>query len=144
MEGKRIVNLSKRVLTKDEVSILLKGLKFCPTPNFPDPGELKGDLDRLHKRLRQIAHYDNPENLNLTNTQPDTGVHTVNLDPNNLNSLAPFQHRKFKKPSKGKGPPGPLNLEAMILSNERGLIEQKVDLQEGGTLPKGKVWPCTI
>jgi hypothetical protein len=38
--------------------------------------------------------------------------------------LAPFQHRKFKKPSKGKGPPDPLNLEAMILSNERDLLNR--------------------
>jgi hypothetical protein len=110
------------VLTKDEYSILLKGLKFWPTPNNPDPGELKEDLDRLHKRLRQIAHYDNPENLDLTNTQLDQ--RSQNIDSDNLNSLAPFFHRKFKNPAKGKGPPGPLNLEAMILKNEIDLLNR--------------------
>jgi hypothetical protein len=123
MDSKRVVNLSHHVLTKDEYSILSKGLKFCPTPNNPDPGELKEDLDRLHKRLRQIAHYDNPENLNLTNTQIDQGSQNFNSD--NFHSLAPFFHRKFKNPAKGKGPPGPLNLEAMILSNERDLLQRK-------------------
>ena len=36
----------------------------------------------------------------------------------NLNSLEPFKHMKFKLPNKGKGPPGPPNLEAMITTNE--------------------------
>jgi hypothetical protein len=44
----------------------------------------------------------------------------VDLGPN-LQSDIPFKHRKFKRPAKGRGPPGPLNLEAMILSNERDL-----------------------
>jgi hypothetical protein len=39
----------------------------------------------------------------------------------NMNSLTPFKHRKFKNPAKGRGPPGPLNLEAMVLCNERDL-----------------------
>jgi hypothetical protein len=93
MDCKRVVNLSDHVLTKDEYSVLTKGLKFCPTPNKPDPGELKQDLDRLHKRLRQIAFYDNPENMNLSNTQ--IGPRVPDPDPENINSLAPFFHRKF-------------------------------------------------
>ena len=52
---KEVVSLSCRKLTEDELSVLSKGLKFCPTPDTPDPGEVREDLDKLHKRLRQIA-----------------------------------------------------------------------------------------
>ena len=47
---KEVVNLSSRILTKDELSVLSKGLKFCPTPDTSD-WEVGEDLDRLHKRL---------------------------------------------------------------------------------------------
>jgi hypothetical protein len=132
MDDKRVVNLSKHVLTQDEFSVLRKGLKFCPTPNYPDPGELKGDLDRMHKRLRQIAHYDNP-NDNQTFVGTQNTVTGDILDGPNLHSLVPFFHRKFKKPAKGRGPPGPLNLEAMILMNERDLLNR-----DEGKLPSRK------
>jgi hypothetical protein len=36
-------------------------------------------------------------------------------------AISPSKHRKFRCPAKGRGPPGPLNLEVMILSNERDL-----------------------
>jgi hypothetical protein len=36
----------------------------------------------------------------------------------NLCSLEAFKYRKFKLKSTGSGPPGPLNLEAMVLCNE--------------------------
>jgi hypothetical protein len=132
MDDKRVVNLSDHVLTQDKFSVLQKGLKFCPTPNYPDPGELKEDLDRLHKRLRQIAHYDNPnENLSqVSQTQTDK---VKLLEGPNLTSLEPFFHRKFKKPAKGRGPPGPPNLEAMILTNERDLSNRNE-----GSLPRRK------
>jgi hypothetical protein len=118
----RVVNLSDHILTEDEYSVLAKGLKFCPTPGHPDPGELRDDLDRVHKRLRQIAFYDKPiDDPEGSITQDNAGTSQVIEDVNNLNSFTPFKHRKFKRPARGQGPPGPLNLEAMILSNERDL-----------------------
>jgi hypothetical protein len=121
MASNLVVNLSDYTLTEDEEKELSRGLKFCPTPGYPDPGELRDDLDRFHKRLRQIAFYEEPLDTTITVTQ----TQTVNVDPivdlgANLHSDTPFKHRKFKRPAKGRGPPGPLNLEAMILSNERG------------------------
>ena len=60
MDNKRVVNLSDYELSKDEIEVLFKGLKFCPTPGFPDAGELRDDLDRIHRTLRQKAFYDEP------------------------------------------------------------------------------------
>lgn len=76
MVDKRVVNLSSRYLNADELSILSKGMKFCPTPGHPDPGELRDDLDKLHKRLRQVAFYEQPVDLtdSVISSNTDTNV----------------------------------------------------------------------
>ena len=38
----KLVNLSDLTLTKDQIQVLSKGLKFCPTPGAPDPGVSQG------------------------------------------------------------------------------------------------------
>ena len=35
---KFVINLSKIKLSNDQISLLSKGLSFCPTPGEPDPG----------------------------------------------------------------------------------------------------------
>ena len=113
---KSIVNLSSINLSKEHLSLLKKGLKFCPTPKPQNPGELREDMDRLHKRLRQIAFYESPGSDTDLLATPPVPAH---LPPNdNLHSLDPFKHRKFKLKAGGKGPPGPQTLEAMIVMNE--------------------------
>ena len=94
------VNLLDYNLTDDQQRILSKGLKFCPTPDPPDPGETREDMDKLHRRVRQIAYYEDPEfnDDSLDTLGPSTS------DTENLFSLSPFQHRKFKLPSTGRGP----------------------------------------
>ena len=97
MSGKSVVNLSKYELTKDEISVLSKGLKFCPTPNSSDPGEVREDLDKLHKRLRQIAFYNNPNDSIASSQSSQVALPTVEPDlGDNLKSHSPFKHRKFK------------------------------------------------
>ena len=113
-EGKGILNLSDKILSEPEKNLLLKGLKFCPTPGNPNIGELREDMDKLHKRLRQIAFFENPED----GPRDQPSYPELSMDNNNLYSRAPFKHHKFKLPSKGRGPPGPTALEAMIAINE--------------------------
>lgn len=43
--SENVLNLSKRVLNEAEISLLSKGLKFVPTPNFVDKAALKQDLE---------------------------------------------------------------------------------------------------
>lgn len=86
------VNISDRQISDSEKSLLLRGLKFCPTPNMPDPGLLQCDLDALHRRLRLINNF-KFDNDDETTTTPNT----VPVDNDNL--------------------PGPSNLEAYIASN---------------------------
>ena len=55
--GKLVINLSKLTLSSDHMSPLSKGLNFCPTPNEPDPGQNRLDIDNLHRRLRLDYHF---------------------------------------------------------------------------------------
>ncbi len=62
-----VVNHSTLELNDTHISLLSKGLKFCPTPNHPNTGDLKEDMDKLHKQMRWAAFFndieDNPADL---------------------------------------------------------------------------------
>ena len=65
---KTVLNLSKTVLTKDQMSVLSKGLNFCPTPGESIQGEQRSDSDSLHNRLRLKSQFsDDGEDLTLQN-----------------------------------------------------------------------------
>ena len=51
--NKFVVNLSEFKVTNDHLSLLSKSLNFCPTPDEPNPGQNRKDLDNLH-RLTKI------------------------------------------------------------------------------------------
>ena len=47
-----VVNLSSRELTQAEISLLSKGLSFCPTPRGIDIFALRKDMFDYVRRLR--------------------------------------------------------------------------------------------
>ena len=53
---KNVVNLSRRVLTEPEVSLLSKGLKLCPTPKKVDLYLLRKNI-KDYIRLIQLKEY---------------------------------------------------------------------------------------
>jgi len=112
-----VINLSSFPLTKPMVSILSKGLNFCPTPGEPNAFELRQDLDKFHVSLRRKQFFSKKIDLD------DSTSSILNFSCS-FNSLCrddgPFNHQKFRNPSKWN-PPGPVNLEAMIVSNEHHL-----------------------
>ena len=56
--GNRIVvNLSRRCLTEAEVSLLSKGLKFCPTPERIDIYNVRKDIRDYIRRIRLIEYF---------------------------------------------------------------------------------------
>ena len=59
-----VINLSDYRLSRDELSLLDRGLNFCPTPGEPHLGDLRRDLDCFHRRLKIKAFFD-PKNVNL-------------------------------------------------------------------------------
>lgn len=51
-EQVRIFNLSNKTLSKFEKNVLLKGLKFTPTPEKPNENELQTDLNEFFRKLK--------------------------------------------------------------------------------------------
>ena len=58
-----VINLSQRQLTKSEISLLSKGLKFVPTPNRIDKAKLKQELEVFRRKLRLMWHFRNDERI---------------------------------------------------------------------------------
>ena len=101
---KLVSNLSECRLSKDQISILSKGLNVCLITGEPRPGEPRCDLDSLYRRLRLHSFFKDDE---------------VPLPPegSNLHCLDEFKHSKFWLASKFN-PPGPPALESMIVLKE--------------------------
>ena len=109
--SKFVINLGKIKLSNDQISLVSKGLNFCPTPGKPDPGHSRTDLDNLHRRLRLLDHF----RPNL-----DDSLSATPQRDNNWFSTEPFANRKFRCPSTFN-PVGAPTLEAIVLTNEQAL-----------------------
>ena len=59
--SRSVVNLSRRELSEEDVSLLSKGLKFSPTPTDIDRAKLKEDLEAYKRRIRLWWHFTNNE-----------------------------------------------------------------------------------
>ena len=59
--SKNNANLSKRKFTKEEISLLSKGLKFVPISNHINKGKLKIQLEAYGKILLLKWHFRNDE-----------------------------------------------------------------------------------
>ncbi|XP_069110165.1 uncharacterized protein [Argopecten irradians] len=56
-----VINLSNEPLNEHELSILSKGLSFCPTPKRPDSISTQRDLYLFYRRIRLDHHFNNNE-----------------------------------------------------------------------------------
>ena len=61
-----VVNLSRRELSKEDVSLLSKGLKFSPTPTDIDKAQLEADIEDFKRRMRLRWHFRNNEDDSFT------------------------------------------------------------------------------
>jgi hypothetical protein len=107
-----VVNLSSTQLTPNMISLLTKGMNFCPTPGEPDVHLLRQDLDKFHISLRRNQFF----SRRVDNTTLDSDDSVI-LDSTPDEYYGPFDQQQFKNPSKWN-PKGPPQLEAMILLNE--------------------------
>ena len=120
---KLVVNLSDIPLTEDQLSLLAKGLSFCPTPSPPNPG----DLDSIHRRLRLHSFFNKEDE--------DPSPPFIN---GNFHSTSEFEHPKFKLLSTFN-PTGPPNLETFITLNEFDFNNRPIFRQSGfSNLTKGE------
>ena len=65
--SENVVNLSKRNLSKAEISLLSKCLKFVPTPTHFDRSVIKAELEAFGRKLRLKWHFRNSESTTPTN-----------------------------------------------------------------------------
>jgi peptide-methionine (R)-S-oxide reductase len=113
-----VINLSSFKLTLEMINLLSKGLNFCPSPGTPERVQLRQDLDKFHVSLRRKLFFEKRFDSTLTDNSslipPD--------EPSDSDEEGPFDHYKFKNPSKWN-PPAPTQLEAFITVNETNLNE---------------------
>ena len=64
--SQNVVNLSSKILTKAEISLLSKGLKLALTPNSVK-ATLKEELEIFGRRLRLLWHFRNEEQTSTFN-----------------------------------------------------------------------------
>ena len=102
------MNLSSHKLSDAELSLLSKGLTFVDTPPEPDLGILTEDLAKFHLGVKRHLAQGKLFPTNVPNT-------------NSASKDIPFEHQKFKNPSKWN-PPAPAIFEHMALKNENNLL----------------------
>lgn len=59
----KIINLSRKTFSKEEIEVLEMGFKFTPTPN-PDNQTLEKDIDEFCRKLRLREFFGRVENFN--------------------------------------------------------------------------------
>ncbi len=116
-----IVNLSDLTLTPAMISLLEKGLNFCPSPGELNFGDLMSDMQKFHRNLRLRTFFGKEED-SVSNPN-DSNVSDLAYYPG-PDSYAGFGHRLFKNKSTFN-PKGPPTLEAFIIQNETSLARIK-------------------
>ena len=130
-EPPAVLNLSDHTLSSDELSLLEKGLNFCPTPGEPHLGDLRRDLDNFHRRLKIKAFFDplntrqsfvssqNPNSeTDLDNSSDDDSLTPTNDSPV---QAAIKKSKVIKNDTPWQPSVVPVPLKAYIISNESDL-----------------------
>jgi hypothetical protein len=115
-----VINLSNYQLTPHMISLLSKGLNFCPTPGQPEKFQLRQDLDKFHVSLRRKLFFEK----RFDSTQSDTLQSQTTDVPSTSEEQGPFDHFQFRNRSNWN-PQGAFQLEAFIALNETRLNEYK-------------------
>ena len=104
-EVQSFLNLSDKILSDSELSLLSKGLSFVDTPPPPDLGILSKDLTKFHLSIKR--------KLAISKLSP--------FQNTQKSDLTPFEHPKLKNPSRWN-PSGPVIVEHMALLNEGEIL----------------------
>ena len=62
------IHLSTRILSKAEIFLLSKGLKFIPTPTSVNKALIREELECFDKKLRLLWHFRNEESITISNS----------------------------------------------------------------------------
>ena len=77
--SENVFNLSNKLLNEHHISLLSKGLNFCPTPTCLNKGEIKDDLENFSRRMRLKYHFkDQPTVENTSQFKPKSRFNPKN------------------------------------------------------------------
>ena len=114
------------------ISILEKGLNFCPTPGELNMGNLMLDIDKFHRNLRLKTFFNEEEGLDSDDNDPEVNdILNTSFHGNDFG----FQHREFKNKSTFN-PNGPLPLESFALANETAIAKIKCQSPNNSNITK--------
>ena len=105
VNDKGIINLSSLELSEADISLLSKGLSFCPSTRNLDMGDISASWNKFQRSLR-LKHF-------FQNDNSDTQGNSMNYSYN------AFEHRKFKEPSNFTPPMASMALEHFIAQTRR-------------------------
>ena len=122
--GKRVVNISKLKLGRAHVSVLEKGITFCPTPFGINLAEVHQDISDFIRRLQLKVHFFDDEN-------PEPNVIPSDIPPGLL---------KFKKKSRWCPKPQDHCLNAFIekVNNDLSTFDPHVVVDNNLSLEEKK------
>ena len=112
-----IWNLSDWPLSQGQISLLNRGLGFCPTPGAKELSEEMVDLNEFHRKIRVKHHFHGQDEEDGTSPSQDR---EISENWANGSDNGGFAHQDFKPKSiwSTKGPPA---LEAFIHANETAM-----------------------
>ncbi len=84
-----VLNMSDLQLTDNQISIISRGLYFCPRPREPDMGQMFLDLQRLFKKMQLTLFWaeNHPQDTLVIDAQSANS-------PNNI-EISPYHKRDF-------------------------------------------------
>ena len=131
-----VVNLSDFSLEPHHVSLLKRGLTFCPTPGEPDMADLKRDLDAFHRNVKLLSHFGKKiEKADAWSSQLSQKhkIETCTESDGNSNTdqpsraiLGPFGHYQFKNKSTWVPENTPMMIDCLISVDELCLAKTKI------------------
>ena len=75
LDHSSVINLSSCSLSTDEISVLSRGLTFCPTPRHINWPEVSADIYDFSRRMRLAEYFFDENNNTHTANEHDTPFH---------------------------------------------------------------------
>ena len=128
-----LYNLSRRVLSEAEISVLEKGLDFAPVQNKINEPELRRDFEQFCRHMRIKQHFRNEPTQDFSNTPaftPKSSLNPSKSHPNIEVFLSQIEHELFHVSDKSLPYSNLLKEEwqaVRSLANDRQIVIKKAD-----------------
>ena len=96
-----VLNLSDFQLTPAMMSLLDRGLSFCPSQTEPDHDKIIEGTEKLLRQLRRTTHFSQTENTEFSNPMINLlGSQALDIPSDPVHDTTTFDDRNFHLPSK--------------------------------------------